>query len=108
MSPSLPSPRQGILGTKGASYSSGLRFLFVIMPYPTGASVVYSALLPPPLRQAVMLLSALGVPDDVLEDRQNTYLQELAQLQEGGEPAVRHLLAVDKVVNQSDYGCVQR
>ncbi|GIL59349.1 hypothetical protein Vafri_14238, partial [Volvox africanus] len=47
--------------------------------------------------QAVMLLSALGVPDAVLEARQNTYLEELVRLQEGGEVAVRHLLAADKV-----------
>ncbi|GIL83982.1 hypothetical protein Vretifemale_12713 [Volvox reticuliferus] len=47
--------------------------------------------------QAVMLLSALGVPDAVLEARQDTYLEELVRLHEGGDVAVRHLLAADKV-----------
>ncbi|GLC34648.1 hypothetical protein PLESTM_000221100 [Pleodorina starrii] len=47
--------------------------------------------------QAVMLLSALGVPDCVLEGRQEAHLEEVARLMEGGEGAVRYLLAANKV-----------
>ncbi|KXZ45061.1 hypothetical protein GPECTOR_59g670 [Gonium pectorale] len=47
--------------------------------------------------QAVMLLSALGVPEEVMVRRQAAHLADLAQLLRDEEAALRYLLAVNKM-----------